>query len=438
MTALNESDRRHIEYLEKRRPEREKIVEANELARDLRGLVVFLDDEVAKSVMQALDRDGPWQALKVIPVDALSDAREQRKAARAEMANVELRTPSTNGTGEHDWVRDEPGSEPGNTRTVVDLDFLGIAPINWQALWANESETEEEWCIEPILPFGRQAGVFAAAGTGKSLLAADIAAAKAAGYQVLGSPAREPANVVYLDFEMTPDDLRERLTEMGYGPDDDLSRLHYYQLPTLPPLDSMPGGDVLMALVDRHKPELVIIDTMARVVAGDENSADTYRDFYRCSGMRLKAAGVALLRLDHAGKDPNKGQRGSSSKNDDLDVVWSLKANDDQIVLSRTKTRLGHLEAQVVLQRKIEPLSHVLAPATWPAGTREVVDLLDLLDVSLDATCAIAQTALSKNGTGKRKAAVLYALKYRKQRDGGSRVLGTVSATDREPLKEPA
>ena len=116
MTALNESDRRHIEYLEKRRPEREKIVEANELARDLRGLVVFLDDEVAKSVMQALDRDGPWQALKVIPVDALSDAREQRKAARAEMANVELRTPSTNGTGEHDWVRDEPGSEPGNTR----------------------------------------------------------------------------------------------------------------------------------------------------------------------------------------------------------------------------------------------------------------------------------------------------------------------------------
>ena len=237
---------------------------------------------------------------------------------------------------------------------------------------------------------------------------------------------------------MTPDDLRERLTEMGYGPDDDLSRLHYYQLPTLPPLDSMPGGDVLMALVDRHKPELVIIDTMARVVAGDENSADTYRDFYRCSGMRLKAAGVALLRLDHAGKDPNKGQRGSSSKNDDLDVVWSLKANDDQIVLSRTKTRLGHLEAQVVLQRKIEPLSHVLAPATWPAGTREVVDLLDLLDVSLDATCAIAQTALSKNGTGKRKAAVLYAVKYRKQRDGGSRVLGTVSATDREPLKEPA
>ena len=41
---------------------------------------------------------------------------------------------------------------------------------------------------------------------------------------------------------MTPDDLDERLREMGYGPGSDLSNLHYATLPSLPPLDTPEGG----------------------------------------------------------------------------------------------------------------------------------------------------------------------------------------------------
>jgi Fe2+ transport system protein FeoA len=38
------------------------------------------------------------------------------------------------------------------------------------------------------------------------------------------------------------DDLRERLEGFGYGPDDDLSLLHYALLPTIDPLDTELGA----------------------------------------------------------------------------------------------------------------------------------------------------------------------------------------------------
>ena len=317
-------------------------------------------------------------------------------------------------------VGDEP-DEPLTGRPPVDLAALGITPVDWQALWASDP-AGEEWVVEPILPRGRAAGIFAPGGTGKSLLAADIAAAKATGRSIFGQPVQPPASVVYLDLEMTEEDLRERLIDLGYCPADDLSNLHYYQLPMLPPLDSLEGGDVLMAIVKLHEPELVIIDTMARVVEGDENSADTYRSFYRCSGCRLKAAGVGLIRLDHQGKDPTKGQRGSSSKGDDLDLVWRLSQSEENIILHRVKSRVSYVPAQVTLTREADPvLRHVLAPAVWPSGTREVADLLDRLAVALDASSAVASATLTRNGTGKRKAVVLAALSARRLGQCGRR-----------------
>lgn len=91
----------------------------------------------------------------------------------------------------------------------------------------------------------------------------------------------------------------------------------------------------------RHDAHMLVLDTMARVVNGDENDADTYRGFYAHSGVRLKRLGVALLRLDHAGKDPGRGQRGSSGKNDDVDVVFRLDHAEDQVVLSWTHSRVS-------------------------------------------------------------------------------------------------
>jgi uncharacterized Zn finger protein len=55
--------------------------------------------------------------------------------------------------------------------------------------------------------------------------------------------------------------------------------------------------------------------------------------------MNLKQEGRALLRIDHAGKDLKKGARGTSAKNDDVDLVWQMTKVDGQLVLIRQKHR---------------------------------------------------------------------------------------------------
>jgi hypothetical protein len=156
---------------------------------------------------------------------------------------------------------------------------------------------------------------------------------------------------------------------------------------------------------------------MAAIVAGEENSADTYRDFHRHTGLPLKRAGVSLLRLDHAGKDVSRGQRGSSSKSDELDVVWQLTTSGNQVILANKKRRESYVPDRVILMKESLPvLRHVLAPTTWPAGVSDVADLLDELRVPIDATAATAIRVLSDADHGRRKSVVLAALKFRRER----------------------
>lgn len=259
---------------------------------------------------------------------------------------------------------------------------LGPQPIDWSAFWTRE-HAGEDWLVHPILPRGRQVALWARHKTGKSLLTLEIAAALATGRGCMNQPAGDPIDVIYLDMEMTEDDLHERLTDLGYGPEDELDRLHYYLLPSLPALDTDAGGWALHALADRHQASAVVIDTMARVVQGDENDADTYRSFYRCTGMGLKARGISVLRLDHGGKDATKGQRGSSGKGDDVDVVWQLKPKDEGLELVRDVSRIAWVPDKVALLRNSEPLRHtVTSGGLYKAGTAACSKELQALGIT--------------------------------------------------------
>jgi hypothetical protein len=226
--------------------------------------------------------------------------------------------------------------------------------INWDQFWNND-HTDEDWLAYPIIPNGRAISLFAPAKAGKSTVVLAIAAAIAAGKPILGLKPVQPVNVLYLDYEMTQADLYERLTELGYTPDDNLNHLHYALLPSLPPLDSIEGARAVLTLVDETDAQLVIVDTFGRAVEGDEDSADTVRAFYRHTGLTLKARGVTYLRTDHSGKDVNKGQRGSSAKNDDVDLVWKLQRTDTTtgsgITLTRTHSRISWVPESVKITR---------------------------------------------------------------------------------------
>ncbi len=288
--------------------------------------------------------------------------------------------------------------------------------IDWTTFWDHDHH-EAEWVYQDVLARGRGHALYATHKAGKSLLMLFVAAALATG--------KEPVVVAYLDYEMTEADLVDRLEDMGYGAGTDFSRLRYALLPTLPPLDTIEGAEALEQLLDGVQAEfpdhhlVTIIDTISRAVKGEENEADTFRAFYNCTGIRLKRRGATWCRLDHAGKDATKGQRGTSGKGDDVDLVWKLVRTENGIRLDRELSRMGWVPEKVTFLELSDPLHYARANDDWPPGTRELAELLDRLHVPLDATPTQARQVLTDNKTPKRKQLILAAKRYRYERSQG-------------------
>jgi hypothetical protein len=227
---------------------------------------------------------------------------------------------------------------------------LAESRVNWQKLWSEE-QPEINWLIEDILEAGRQIALYSKPKAGKSLLVFEWI-----WNLVLADP---PIDVLYIDKENTLIDLRTRAESMGYAgmvPE----KLHYYSFPSLSFLDTEQGGQELYALAKYHDAKLVVIDTVRRVVEGEENDNDTYNEFYKYTGVLLKADGISLIRLDHEGKDSAKGMVGGSSKAADVDAVWHLEwdAESGIVALTRTHTRSPEGSDYIELYRRTNPLRH--------------------------------------------------------------------------------
>jgi len=288
--------------------------------------------------------------------------------------------------------------------------------IDWDELW--HTEYRAEWLLEPLFAQGRSHALYAGAKSGKSYLILAACAALATGRPFLDHPGGEPVHVLYVDFEMTAEDVRDRLEEYGYGPDDDLSHLHYALLPTLPPLDTEPGGQALLESAQAVEAQFVIIDTTSRSISGEENSADTMRAFYRCTGMLLKQALIGWMRLDHAGKAADRGQRGSSAKNDDVDVVIRLERTDQGQQLVATHRRMSwYPEKTPVLTEPQGDGTYRFKKTKaggWPAGTADLANTLDTIGVPVEASRREARKIMQEHDVKGDNAVLSAALKYRR------------------------
>ena len=193
-----------------------------------------------------------------------------------------------------------------------------------------------------------------------------------------------------------------------------------------PRWDTVTGADALTELVDGVQAEwsdhhlVVIFDTISRAVCGEENSADTFRDFYAHTGIQLKRRGITWMRLDHGGKDPAQGQRGSSGKGDDVDVVWKLTSTENGVKLHRDLARMSWVPENVTFGLSEEPLTYTRLADDWPAGTGETANLLDRLDVPLEASVRVAQAALRTVDEGRRGLLIQAALRWRRERSEGA------------------
>lgn len=248
---------------------------------------------------------------------------------------------------------------------VDDLEIPDDAPnplreafpaIDWHAVW--DTEHTEDWIVEPLVAAGRSVAVYSPPKVGKSILMLEVAAAIACGRDVLGVQAAR-RRVLYVDFENTVSgDILPRLKDMGYERGD-LADLVYLSFPSFAAFDSPAGGSQLLDVVAEYDCQVVVIDTMSRTVAGEENANDTWNNWYRLTGFPLKATGVAVVRLDHTGKDESRGMRGGSAKYGDVDAVWRLsKVTEGVFHLGLEARRMPINETSLTLERLTGPLRH--------------------------------------------------------------------------------
>lgn len=197
--------------------------------------------------------------------------------------------------------------------------------LDWEAGFQTDF-SKVDWLPGRFLERGQQASLVGEGKAGKSLFALDWAFRMVAGRSFIGDTRHDPLRVLYLDRENSLRDVITRAQALGASPQD-LSGLVYKQFPQFAGGLDVPdakAGRQLAKLAEGYRADVVILDTVSRFISGKENESDTWLQLYQSVHERLKALGIACVRLDHFGKDAERGSRGSSAKTQDVDSVWEL------------------------------------------------------------------------------------------------------------------
>ncbi|MFD0595234.1 AAA family ATPase [Catellatospora coxensis] len=263
---------------------------------------------------------------------------------------------------DHEWpegTTDQRPDPPAPLRRAT--------PLDWSTFLEREP-APVDFHAGKLMVRGQQITLVGEGKAGKSLFTLDWACHMASGAPFLGDQARAPVRVLYIDMENPDDDILERLLALGATPET-LTDLVYLSFPLFRPLNTAEGGADLMAAVEEYRPDVVILDTISRMITGKENDTEPWLALYRHTLMPLKARKISSIRLDHFGKDTSRGARGNSAKTQDVDGVWELlpaERGSNLLRLTRTFTRSGKGHGELLIRRHGE----LLADDRWkPGGT---------------------------------------------------------------------
>lgn len=245
--------------------------------------------------------------------------------------------------------------------------------IDWDRFLTEETFDEPNWALFPFVEFGQVCSFYSPPGAGKSLLMLELicrlvhSGVDLAGWEMGTEP------IFYFDHENSKEDIRNRIDSFGLSPISeeepfpDLGMLQYARFPDFPPLDTERGGEALLETITkspfRRPARLVVFDTIKHFLEGEENSADTWSNFYKYTLMPLKRLEIGVILLDHSGKEVDRGERGSSAKRSYIDTSYELKVNKagTRRTLIRHKTRNGNAPEEVVFDVYRNPTRHVIS-----------------------------------------------------------------------------
>lgn len=241
-------------------------------------------------------------------------------------------------------------------------------------------------------------------GVGKSYLALAVARAAAAGEDLLGWRARRPLRVLYIDGELDPQDLRQRLGSLGRVPES------LYFLSALGPGRALPdlGNQAGQRRIwDRDTQpmgpaDLVVLDSLSSLVGAGHVTPQAWRSL-RTWMMALRAAGSAVLAVHHSSERGNP--RGPGHREDVFDLVLRLCRPDGWQPRDGLAFELHVAKARWLAGRILDPIEVRMATdardrATWhhqPAALDDRDRLAALLAQGLNPGQAAHRLGISRS-----------------------------------------
>jgi putative DNA primase/helicase len=140
----------------------------------------------------------------------------------------------------------------------------------------------------------------------KTMAALQMMFSVASGYRWLGHEPNEMGDALYVSEEGAPSKVRDRLIAMSgaYKPTSDIRILHRQGVRML---DGDPSWDMVRQSLDEmDNPKVVILDTLAALMVGDENSVMDIREAIRPAQRLITDYGVTVALVHHI----NKGGEG--------------------------------------------------------------------------------------------------------------------------------
>lgn len=187
---------------------------------------------------------------------------------------------------------------------------------------------EPTWLFPDLLPAESTAMLYGASGGYKSFLALDIALTLAAGIEGFGAPAREQQAVVYVAAEgpRSVSRYRRPAWRLARGVEGPIP----FHLVTDMPLADVPQmieEFINQIKVKGVKPKLIVLDTLARAMAGlNENDAKDAGKLIEAIEALKRIFGCSILVVHHTGKEEGRGARGSSALLAGFDTAIEVKA----------------------------------------------------------------------------------------------------------------
>lgn len=218
-----------------------------------------------------------------------------------------------------------------------------------------------EWCVEKLISKKSITILAGKRGSFKSLGAIHVAVCISAGVPVFNEYATEGSVVLYVDEENGLDILKERIYKIkkGLGIEKNLP-LFFTSFENIK-LDLVEWRKKLEEILEKYKPSVVIIDSLRRVITGDENIAGTisqlFTDIIRPLTEKYDLTWIILHHMrkgmGRAPMDEMDEIRGSSdlaNYSDNILLFNKPKGTPNTLILKQVKCRRAPEQSAIAVQ----------------------------------------------------------------------------------------